>query len=106
MDGHMTPAWELSPLRPGEHRGDADDPLRVPIQFGKGFNETDFSQIVGKLWELIIVYEDIFGNPFYSVHEKRPLQLEKLYGVPGSSEFAAPSQPWVTFHKGRVPVSQ
>ena len=105
MNGYATDTWELSPLRPGESRGDEDQPLRIPIQFGQRFNQTAFSQVVGKLWEIVVVYEDIFGNPFYSAHQKRPLQLDKLYRAPGSSEFIAPSQAWVTFGRGEFPTS-
>jgi hypothetical protein len=102
MDGYLVDPWELSPLRPGECRGGEKEPLRIPIQFVPRFNQTDFSQIAGKLWEIIVVYEDIFGNHFYSVHQKRPLQLEKLHAAAtGSIEFVAPSQPWVTFGKGK-----
>jgi len=104
MNGYTTQSWELSPLRPGESRGSETEPLRIPIQFGSHFNPADFSQIVGKLWEIIVVYEDMFGNAFYTVHEKRPLQLDRLYQVAGSSESAAPSQPWVTFSTGKVPL--
>jgi hypothetical protein len=101
MNGHTTPTWELAPLRPGESRGSEMEPLRVPIQFGARFNQTDFSLIVGKLWEIVVIYEDIFGNPFYTVHEKRPLQLDKLQQIAGAPDFSAPSQPWVTFGKGK-----
>ncbi len=102
MNGYTTRAWELSPLRPGESRGSDTEPLRVPIQFGPRFNQTDFSQIVGNMWEIIVVYDDMFGNSFYAVHEKRPLQLDKLYKVAGGPDFEAPSQPWVTFGSGKI----
>jgi hypothetical protein len=89
MGGYTTQSWELSPFRAGESRGSQEEPLRVPIQLGPRFNQTDFSQIEGKQWEIIIVYEDIFGNHFYSVHRKRP----------------APSQPWVKFGRGRFSMA-
>lgn len=101
MEGYLTSPWELSPLRPEEHRGSESEAIRIPVQFGKHFNQTDFSQVVGKQWEIILTYEDIFGGQFYSVHRKRPLQLEKLYRAAVGSEFVAPSEPWVTFGKGR-----
>jgi hypothetical protein len=78
-------------------------PLHIPIRFGQRFNQTDFSQIVGKLWEIVVAYEDIFGNHFYSVHQKRPLQLDKLYRASGSSELIAPSLAWVNFGRGKFP---
>jgi hypothetical protein len=105
MNGYTTQTWELSPLRPGESRGSEAEPLHIPIQFGKHFHQIDFSQVVGKLWEIVVVYQDMFGNQFYSVHEKRPLQLDKLYHVSGTSDFAARSQPWVTFGTGKVPLT-
>ena len=102
MNGYTTPAWELSPLRAGEIRGGENEPLRVPIKFESGFNEADFSQVPGKLWEIVLLYEDIFGDTFYSVHHKRPLQLENLYRT-SDRAFAAPPQSWVTFGKGKAP---
>jgi hypothetical protein len=30
MDGYLTPAWELAPLRAGESRGDEDEPSAYP----------------------------------------------------------------------------
>jgi hypothetical protein len=104
MNGHTTPAWELSPLGAGECRGGANDPLRVPIKFESRFNKTDYSQIPGKLWEIVLIYEDIFGSAFYSVHHKRPLQVENLYRSPDGPGFVAPPQPWVTFGKGEPPT--
>jgi hypothetical protein len=104
MNGYSTDVWELSPLRAGECRGSKETPLRIPLPFGKHFNQTDFSQVPGKLWEIILVYEDIFGNHFHSIRQKRPLQLDKLHSVTGSSEFATPSQSWVTFDEGKFPA--
>ena len=105
MAGYTTAAWELSPLRPGESRGGVNEPLRVPIQFGPSFNQADFSQIPGKLWEIVVVYEDMFGNSLYSLHRKRPLQLDKLYRVAATPDFAAPPQPWVTFGTGKFTIA-
>jgi hypothetical protein len=104
MNGYTTPGWELSPLRAGERYGGENEPARVPIKFESGFNQADFSQVPGKRWEIVLLYEDIFGTAFYSVHHKRPLQLENLYRTAGQPEFTAPSQSWVTFGKGGPPV--
>jgi hypothetical protein len=104
MAGYTTDPWELSPLAVGECRGGKDDPLHVPVQFRTHFNTADFAQVPGKAWELILVYDDIFGNSFYSLHRKRPLQLDQSYREADASEIVAPTQPWVTLGKGKAPT--
>jgi hypothetical protein len=103
MAGYTTDPWELSPLAAGESRGGKDNPLCVPIQFRTHFNTADFAQVPGKAWELILVYDDIFGNSFFSLHRKRPLQLDRIYREANTSEMVAPMQPWVTLGKGKSP---
>jgi hypothetical protein len=103
--GYATDPWELSPLAAGESRGGKDNPLNVPVQFRTQFNSADFDQVPGKAWELILVYDDVFGSSFYSVHRKRPLQLDKTYHAATTSELVAPMQPWVTLGKGKPPRS-
>ncbi|MBI2716209.1 MAG: hypothetical protein HYX37_17405 [Rhizobiales bacterium] len=105
MAGYTTDPWELSPLAAGESRGGKDNPLDVPVQFRNHFNSADFAQVPGKAWELILVYDDVFGNNFYSVHRKRPLQLDQSYREASTSELVAPMQPWVTLGKGKPPSS-
>jgi hypothetical protein len=105
MAGYTTDPWELSPLAAGETRGGKDNPLNVPVQFRNHFNSADFAQVPGKAWELVLVYDDVFGNSFYSVHRKRPLQLDQSYREANTSELVAPMQPWVTLGKGKPPSS-
>jgi hypothetical protein len=100
MNGYTTPPWEISPLRAGEQRGDGN-PLCVQIQYLPGFNKSDFTQIVGKAWQIILLYEDVFGNSFHSIHRKNPLQLDRVVIDPNTSETVAPHQPWVTIKKGK-----
>lgn len=97
MQGYLTAPWELSPLYPGESRGGEDHPLVLPIQIIDGFNESDFALIEGKLWEIILTYEDVFGNQFYSVHRKSPIEVDKFF----SSTPVAVPQAWVTFGEGK-----
>lgn len=99
MQGHTTAPCELDPLYPGENRGGPDRPIVVPIQIDDGFNESDFLQIEGKLWEIILMYEDVFGNQFYSKHRKSPIQVDKYF----SSTPAVVPQAWVVFGEGRIP---
>ena len=99
MSGFTTAPWELSPLYAGESRGSENIPLRIPILLNDRFNNADFLQVAGKPWEIIIVYEDVFGNCFHSVHYKSPIQLDQYY----SNQPIAVPQPWVTIEKGRFP---
>ena len=62
MNGYSTAPWDLSPLYPGDCRGEASHPLKIPVQILEGFNDADFSQIEGKLWEIVLLYKDVFGN--------------------------------------------
>lgn len=104
MAGYTTEPWELAPLRPGEQHGSDGVPLVVPLQFGPQLNNTDFTLVPGKPWELILVYEDIFGNSFHSMHPKNPLQMNRLYRKAGVEGYFAPPQSWVTLGKGKPPA--
>jgi hypothetical protein len=70
MGGWTTDPWELSPLSAGETRGGGGSPLIVPIRIGEHFNQTDFAMVPGKPWEVLLDYQDVFGNSFQSVHRK------------------------------------
>lgn len=104
MAGYTTQPWELGPLGTGESRGSESEPLRIPIQFEPRFNDADFDQVPGKAWELILVYENIFGNSFHSMHPKHPLQMNRLHRLPGDEKSTAPMQPWVTLGTGKPPA--
>lgn len=71
---------ELAPLRIGESRGDMEHPLRFQMWLSKEFNNTDFNFAGGTVWELVIEYEDVFGNPFYTTHSKNPQRLWTVCG--------------------------
>jgi len=57
----------------------------------------DFPSVTGKLWEIWLEYEDVFGRRFCAVHHKRPIQEENRRLIPGLSVDYIPPQPWVTF---------
>jgi hypothetical protein len=103
MNGYATEPWELAPLQAGETRGDRAPGFFVPIRLHDRFNETDYGMIEGKLWEIWLEYEDVFGNRFYAVHHKRPVQLERMApdaeasARAGRHLMSTPPQPWVTF---------
>ncbi len=103
MGGYTTDPCEMAPLGKGEQYGGETQPLRVPVQFRARFNRGDFTQVPGKAWELILVYEDIFGKSFYSIHRKAPLKLNELYQEADTSEIVAALQPWVAIGVGKCP---
>lgn len=69
MKGWTTEPWELSPLGAGESRGGENTPLLVPVRIddqftGFSFASMDFYTVTGKLWEIWLEYEDVFGRRF------------------------------------------
>jgi hypothetical protein len=82
---------ELAPLRIGESRGDTEHPLRFQMWLSKGFNDTDFQFAGNTIWELVIDYEDVFGNRFYTAHSKNPQLAWTVCGkgiLPGGNNAA------------------
>ena len=94
--GITTAPSELAPLHAGESRGNAKNPLHIPIKYSDHFNNQDLAILGGRQWQIIFQYKDIFGNTFHSVHHKTPRQLNKLYG----SVSVDMPQTWVTFGEG------
>ena len=70
MNGWTSEPWELSPLGAGETVGSPAAPIKVPFRIHDQFNATDFAMLMGKPWEILLEYEDVFGRPFHSVHPK------------------------------------
>ncbi|MDR3414307.1 MAG: hypothetical protein P4L87_25665 [Formivibrio sp.] len=82
MDGLRLKQYELPPLAPKETMYQ-DTRLAIPIELSEKFNPTDFASMEGQRWEIILEYEDVFGNSFHSIHRKPP------------------AEPWVSVHTGR-----
>lgn len=61
---------ELAPLQAGDASGSVDSPLRLILRVNDQFNATDFAFAAGALWELVVEYQDVFGNEFRTVHAK------------------------------------
>ena len=60
-------------------------PIKVPVFLKpNGFNESNYQFAPGEVWELWLVYEDVFGNVFHTRHTKNP------------------QQPWASFGKGDI----
>jgi hypothetical protein len=70
MGDWTTDPWELSPLGAGENRGGDGTPLIVPIRLDERFNQSDFAQLTGRPWEILLDYENVFGAKLLSVHRK------------------------------------
>ena len=104
LGGYQTEGCELGPLRAGEVRGSASEPLHVPVFLRSPLQDCEFAQIPSGSWEMVLTYEDIFEQRFYSMHPKHPHQMNCLRRVPGSDKFEAPQQPWVTLGKGEPPA--
>ena len=46
--------------------------IRYPVHLTEGFNSTDITFASGTDWELVLEYEDVFGNAFHTIHRKNP----------------------------------
>lgn len=109
MNGWTSEPWELSPLGAGEACGGEAEPLLVPFPIHERFNQTDFATITGKLWEIWLEYEDVFGRQFQSIHRKAPVNSDPSTFT---WQAAGPGQepkaimlpiPWFTYHEGPMP---
>lgn len=104
LGGYETEGCELGPLCAGETRGSATAPLRIALALHPPLQDQDFAQIPSGPWEIVLTYDDIFEESFYSMHPKHPYQMNRLYREPGAEKFTAPMQPWVTLGKGKPPA--
>lgn len=58
------------------------------VKLSDNFNETDFRLSVSYEWMIVIQFSDVFGNSFYTIHNKNGLPM------------------WVTFHRGNLSLRQ
>lgn len=65
-------ALALAPIGASEKYDLASRNVRYPVQPTSGFNAADIAFASGTGWELVIEYEDVFGNPFHTIHRKNP----------------------------------
>ena len=109
MDGWTSDPWELSPLGASEVRGSEGVPLQMPFKLNESFNQTDFSMLAGKPWEIWLEYEDVFGRQFQSVHRKAPFNSDpstftwKAIGPGREPKAVMHPIPWFTYHEGPMP---
>ncbi len=63
------PGVELQPL--GAQQS-LPSPIRVPAFLHDNFNTSDYKFAPGVVWEVWLIYEDLFGNVFHTRHTKNP----------------------------------
>jgi hypothetical protein len=61
---------ELAPIGAGARLNFADQPLRLLAQIHRGFNDSDFQLSLHTPWEILLDYEDVFGQRFHTIHPK------------------------------------
>ena len=73
IEGHGI-SREIPPLGTGFTgiRGEDNGQLRVTFRPCDGFNDAAVQLSTGDHWELILEYEDVFGNRFHTIHSKNP----------------------------------
>lgn len=104
--GWRSDPWELSPLGAGESRGGVDFPLLMPLRLHERFNDADVQALPGELWELWLEYEDVFGQPFHSIHRKAlfdpaPSTFTWTDPTPGQAPRATMRPiPWLAYSAG------
>ena len=79
------PSCELAPLAAGGTFYGQNGRISIDAIFSDDFNPTDLHHLPNGLWLLVLEYEDIFGNPFYTVHTKER------------------GKPWTTVGRGKPP---
>jgi hypothetical protein len=60
---------ELSPIGASQTTA---SPLKISVALHDEFNRMDYEVAPGEVWELCLVYEDVFGNVFHTKHSKNP----------------------------------
>lgn len=77
MSPGAEPFAELSALGSKER---LTSPIKVPVFLHERFNISDYQQAPGLVWELWLVYEDVFGNVFHTRHTKNPQEPWARFG--------------------------
>ncbi|MGH6958601.1 MAG: hypothetical protein ACREEW_18195 [Caulobacteraceae bacterium] len=106
MGGWTSEPWELSPLGAGETVSGTAGQIKVPFRIDDQFNATDFATLASKTWEIVLEYEDVFGQPFRSIHSKMLFDPDPATfgwtGAGGEDQTKAVPRaiPWLTYSVG------
>jgi hypothetical protein len=79
------PSCELSPLAASDTFKGREGHIKIGPVYTEAINRTDMQNLPNGLWVLVLEYEDIFGNPFYTMHAKER------------------GKPWTTVGRGNPP---
>ena len=60
-------------------------PIQVPVFLNDNFNDGWYQSAPGDVWELWLIYEDVFGNVFHTRHTKNPQEPWATHGKGGIS---------------------
>lgn len=63
---------EIAPIGAGDRFDFSEHPMEILVIFRDGFNDADFQLGPGGSWEILIEYEDVFGQRFHTIHTKNP----------------------------------
>jgi hypothetical protein len=75
----------LPPIGAGDFFGNGEDLIHLPMSYRNGFTNTDAQSAPGEDWDLLLEYEDVFGQVFHTVHAKNQ------------------QRPWTTIGLGSAP---
>ena len=71
---------EIAPVGSGARIHFGEQGLRVGVRLHERFNDADFQLGPGSTWEILLEYEDVFGQRFHTVHAKNPGQRWTVIG--------------------------
>lgn len=54
--------------------------IKIPVFLNDQFNKMDYEVAPDEVWELRLIYEDVFGNVFHTRHGKNPQQPWTVLG--------------------------
>lgn len=99
IDGYGI-ARDVAPLRAGGETDGSERHLKVQFRLCDGFNDADFQLACGMGWELLLEYEDVFGNHFHTIHCKNPQRPWTVCGKGTAPEGASRFTPSLGTPKG------
>ena len=68
------PSIELAPVAGGDQLDPNGDAFVLPISDAVDFNDADLKALPGGAWIIVLEYDDVFGNRFYTLHYKNSQQ--------------------------------
>lgn len=68
------PTIEFAPIAAGDHLAPFGDCFELPVTASAHLNEADLKTLPSGSWLIVLEYEDVFGNRFYTLHYKNSQQ--------------------------------